>query len=123
VEISLLSKGFADFNDTNPKWAAALTETVFDPVLVIKSSLDQAIKIRLNSSNEWYADEASVFYGQPVTAGKDALLNGSTWKALGGPLPKGLILGVAADAAAASGTLTLTLYGRVSRYDDHRHLS
>lgn len=122
-EKTMVSLNAADISGTLPCWSKSLYETVFDPVLVLKSSLDKEVVIRASGGNEWLTNGMDSSYGYAIAAGKDALINNESWSLLKGPLPKGTVLGVVVPEAPSTGTVTLTLYGRVLRYDDHRLIS
>lgn len=104
--------------NTSTQYSAALKETLFDAVLHVNNALDTTIEIRFSDGGSQVKNSSGTTVLLSVAAGNRALID---LNQLGvSILPTGFLVGAFSATAPTLGDVTVNLYGRVLRYDDHR---
>lgn len=98
-----------------------LRTTVYEPSILVENATDVAVALILSKDWKLITDVEGNTNTDNIPAGKNVLLSGT--KLVGGVLPKGVKVGVrAVGSNPTSGGVTVTLYGRIYKPNDHRAL-
>lgn len=110
---------------TSAAYGLPMPHTIFDPLIVVTNTTDQDGILKVSNGVNPIKDNAGADISKTIVKtpgapqavhirGSDIGLN---------IIPAGYIFGTAAAVAPTSGSVTITVYGRIQQFDDHRLLS